>query len=125
MELKKQIQLWKDIKRNNYNCISLNHFLANSIGNIFMIENIFFPILVKNELMQFTNVVLENSNGDSFYLVLINGKYQFFKIGFEPDCDGAYYYAHNVDFLEVVKYINEYKVSECYTKGLLNDLNKL
>lgn len=125
MNITEQTKLWKEIKRENYNCISLNHFLANSISNVFMIENIFFPILINSELIQFTNVVLENGNGDAFYLVLIGGKYQFFKIGYEPDCDGAYYYGHKVNFLEVVKYINEFTILENYINNLLKDLSKI
>ena len=126
MNITEQIKRWKDVKRENYNCISLNHFLTNSISNVFMIENIFFPILIGKNLIQFTNVVLiSKSSGDNYYLILINGKYHFFNTGYESDCDGGYYYGHTVTFLEVIRYIEDFEVAECYTKDLLKELSRI
>jgi hypothetical protein len=126
MNTQNLVKRWKELKRENYNCINLKtYFLYNAI-NYIVPENIFYPILIGKNLIQFTNIVfISNGSGDSYYLVLISGKYQFFKIGFEPDCDGAYYYGHEVAFLEVINYINDFQVVECYTDSLLKDLTKI
>lgn len=126
MNIQNLIKSWKELKKENYNCINLKTYILYNIIDYKTPSNIFYPILIGKNLIQFTDIVLiSKGSGDSYYLVLINGKYQFFKIGYEPDCDGAYYYGHTVAFLEVIRYIEDFEVVECYTSDLLKELDRI
>ncbi len=127
MNLKEQIARWKEFKRETYNCISLNHFIANSLNIEFSLSKVFYPILFRDKLVQFTNTVfISNGSGNEYYLVLVDGKYLFFEYGYEADCDGAYHYGYLKSFTEVLSYIDEFKIGkEVYTSTLLENLKNL
>jgi hypothetical protein len=96
------------------------------IANYSEIEKICFPIIINNKVVQFTQYVLtSNGSGDDYFLVIVNGKYQFFKYGYEPDCDGAYYYGYLVDLSDVLNYIEDFKINTCYDKDVYQMLIKI
>ena len=124
--LKKLVQEWVKGKREHDFKISLKEYILMEVINYRPINKLFFPILIREDLIQFTDTeFISKGSGDSYYLVLINGKYLFFKVGFEPDCDGAYYYGHTVAFTDVVNYSEDFQIRETFTKALLEDLNKI
>lgn len=124
------IQKWKELKRRDKDVkISLrewlvNHMIADKLGGY--PEKIFFPILIGKDLIQFTNCVLvSKGSGDSYHLVIVNNKYEIFHIGYEPDCDGAYYFGGLKPLTDCLNYIEEYVIIHIYTNQLLEGLQKL
>ena len=128
--MEKFITKWKTLKRaNEITTISLKEWLVNRMVSDVLfqsIEPIFYPIKIKNDLIQFTNYFLNNNgSGDDFYLVVVNAKYMFFKLGFEADCDGSYYYGHLVNLSDVLQYIDDFTINYCYTSQLLKSLENI
>lgn len=124
------IKKWKELKRRDKDVkISLrewlvNHMIADKLEGY--PEKIFFPILIGKDLIQFTNCVLvAKGSGDSYHLVIVNNKYQFFKVGFEPDCDGAYYYGYLVSLTDCLAFIDDYNIIYNCTNQLLKELQNI
>lgn len=94
----------------------------------FHIETVLIPyILVQGKAIRFTNVVFTNkSSGDEKLLVVTpKGKYLFLEIGYEPDCDGAFYWNR---LSEEAISLEDYDVNDnCYwdSKELFKTLNLL
>lgn len=107
--------------------ISFNHWVIRTqIGIGCSLENRFYPIKIGNKTYQFKNFCLiSNSSGDTYYLVEVNGYFEFFGIVYEPDCDGSYHYHKKLGILEVVENINDFELCECYTNEILKDLQNL
>lgn len=107
--------------------ISFNHWVIRAkIGIGCSLENRFYPIKIKNKTYQFKNFsLISKSSGDNYYLVEVNGYFEFFGVVYEPDCDGEYYYHQKLSILEVAEYINDFQIRECYTNEILKDLQNL
>jgi len=128
--MKTIVKEWVNLKRTNKDIkITLKGWVIRALITDVKrqdIENIFYPTLINSSLVQFTNYqLISNGSGDSYYLVKVDGKYMFFKIGFEPDCNEAYYYGHLVCLLDVLTYIDNYEVNICYNSVLLDDLKRI
>jgi hypothetical protein len=122
--MKDIIKQWKDLKRENYNCISLNNFIAYWFVTYFSIERLFLPVFIENKKVKFTNVCFtSNGSGDDYFLVDIEGKFFFLEYAYEPDCDGAYY-THSIKPLFDVTIKGEYELHEVYTNDILKMLQK-
>lgn len=128
--MKKLIQEWKELKRKDkYIKISLREWLVNfmigyKLGS--SIENLFYPIKIGEDLVQFTNYVLiGNGSGDSYYLVKVDNRYQIFKIWYEVDCDGCYYGGSLIPLMDCLQYIDEFRIEYNYTNKLLKNLQNL
>lgn len=119
--MKNLISEWKNIKRENYNCISLNNFLAYNFSN-YHIENILIPVIIQGEKVQFTNVCFNsNGTGYDYFLVLVGNKYKFLNYGYEAYCDGGYYFAHFIELFDVTD-----KTHYTQTKNIYpNDICKI
>jgi thioredoxin reductase len=107
--------------------ISFNHWVVRTqIAFDYSLENRFYPIKIGNKNYQFKNVsLISKSSGDTYYLVEVNGYFEFFGVAYEPDCDGEYYYHQKLSILEVVENMNDFQIRECYTHEILKDLQKL
>jgi len=126
--MEKLIKEWKNLRLTSKDIhINLREFLVqNMVANHYEIEKICFPIVIKNEVVQFTQYVLtSNGSGDDYFLVIVNGKYQFFKYAYESDCDGPYYYGHLVSLTDVLSYIEDFKVNICHEKDVYQMLIKI
>ena len=74
-------------------------------------------VLVGDKAIRFTNVIFtEGSTGNDWYLVVNpKGKYLFLVVGYEPDCDGSYYWS---TFTNESISLNDFDVnSEYYWNG--------
>jgi len=120
--LKKQ---YRELKKENPNCVSFNHYLTFNLVRYMSIENLFLPVFIDGKKVQFTNISFhENSSGDDFYLILVGNTYKFFKFYYEPDCDGAYYGGYITKLFDVTN-LTQYQLIEVYTNDLIKTLNSI
>ena len=120
--MKDLIQDYKEIKKENPNCASLNNFIAFNLVNYHSIEEVFLPVFIDGQKVQFTNINFhELSSGDEYYLIIVGDKYKFLKYGYEPDCDGGYYFHYIVDLFDTRS--KEYEMySNLYSKNIFEIL---
>ena len=116
--MKNLVLEWKNLKRENYNCISLNNFIAYNFAE-YGIENVFLPVFIKGKKVQFTNICFtSSSSGNDYFLILIGDKYKFLNYGYEPDSDGGYYFHYIVDLFDVTDKEQYTMVREICTKDV-------
>ena len=56
--MKDLIQNYKEIKKENPNCVSLNNFIAYNLTDYYIIERVFLPVFIDNKKVQFTNIYI-------------------------------------------------------------------
>lgn len=89
-------------------------------------ETNIFPTVIDDKIIYFTNIMLtDKGSGDDIYLIKdLEGNYSLFKTGYEPDCDGSYYFGHTI---EEINNLNDYTVCNHFwiNKEMLWELSNL
>jgi hypothetical protein len=118
------IQEWAD---NGY-VITLENYLLQNLVITNEPFNIFFPIEYNNEMVQFTNYRLKStSSGDSYFLVMIDNSYSFFRITTDYDCDGVNTYGYVISLSDMFQedFETAFKIGSVSTEELLTSLSTI
>lgn len=86
-------------------------------------EKMIMPtIFYNNKLFKlFTIAAIEKSSGDQYFLAETTENECFIiNIGYEPDCDGGYYYTYFVEDFEIETEDFEFFETYCFNKLMYN-----
>ena len=79
-------------------------------------------IFLNNKVFKlFATIAQEKSSGDEYLIAEpIKGECFLIKIGWEPDCDGSYYYTYFVEDFEIETEDFDIFESDCFSKIMYN-----